>query len=72
MHRSLTASAASISAVSLELFDSAETSVHYGLNPWRRPLDHYAGVDWQPQPGIEKARALLDIGPGADATGIEQ
>lgn len=52
--------------------DGVGISAHSELNPWRRPFDHYAGVDWQPQPGIEKARALLDIDPGADAAEIEQ
>lgn len=72
MHRGLTASAASISTVSLELFDSVETSMHYEFNPWWRPLYHYAGVGWQPQPGIEKTQELLDIDPKADAARIEQ
>ncbi|MBX0325794.1 hypothetical protein EGH21_22510 [Halomicroarcula sp. F13] len=45
-------------------------SAHYELNPWVRPRDHYAGVDWQPQPGIEKAWALLDIDSSKTADGI--
>ena len=50
--------------------DGVGISAHYELNPWRRPRDHYAGVDWQPQLGIEKARELLDIDPAADVDDI--
>ncbi|WP_336358981.1 hypothetical protein [Haloarcula sp. CGMCC 1.6347] len=50
--------------------DGVGISAHYELNPWRRPRDHYAGVDWQPQPGVAKARDLLDIDPAASVDDI--
>ena len=52
--------------------DGVGISAHYELNPWGRPRDHYAGVDWQPQPGIEKASDLLDIDHSASVSRIEE
>jgi len=50
--------------------DGVGISAHHELNPWCRPRDHYAGVDWDVQAGVEKAHELLDIDRSASVDGI--
>ncbi|MDS0284686.1 hypothetical protein [Haloarcula onubensis] len=50
--------------------DGVGISAHRELNPWRRPRDHYAGVDWHVGPGVEKAYELLDIDRSKSVDGI--
>lgn len=50
--------------------DGVAVTAHFELNPWVRPRDHYAGVDWQPDLGIEKAREMLDLDTTTSVDGI--
>lgn len=50
--------------------DGIGISAHHELNPWRRPRDHYAGVDWRIQPGVDQAHQFLDIDRSASVDGI--
>lgn len=47
----------------------AGVSAHYELNPWRHPVRHYRGDEWDPDRGVQLAREWFDLAPG-DVAGI--